>query len=73
MNIKPARSVALLCLLALTIAAPQTAAGQGPASESTTLAIKEVSEPQGWHILHGDRLIVGYIVESAGRPVICTR
>jgi hypothetical protein len=39
-------------------------------TEKATFRLEETSEPAGWKIMHGDKVVAGYIQESAGRPVI---
>jgi hypothetical protein len=48
---------------------PQVASAQ-PATESSTFRIEATSDPAGWNVFQGDKLIAGYIQESTGRPII---
>ena len=46
------------------------APAQSAATEKATFSVQESADPAGWKILHGDKLIAGYIQDSAGRPAI---
>ncbi len=42
---------------------------QEPASQAA-FRIEEASEPAGWNIFKGDKLVAGYIFDSNGKPIV---
>ena len=60
----------LVLLIAIATLLPQPVRAQETATETATLRVEETADPAGWNIMLGDKLIAGYIADSAGRPVI---
>lgn len=61
-----------LLLLAPTalLLAMAPAVCQEPALDTATFQVVETTEPAGWNILHGEKLVAGYVSQSGDRPVL---
>ncbi len=70
MTCHPMRVCLSLVVIASGFLAPGLATAQPAATDSKTFRIEETSDPAGWNILQGDKLVAGYIQESTGRPII---
>lgn len=59
-----------LIFFATLLLTSSPASAQTAVTEQATFTVEATTEPEGWRILHGEKVIAGYITESAGRPVI---